>query len=198
MEGEGNWQNLTPIGHTLLSFLHPIWQHHPQMGQLRMLTYCCAWHILGLGYEGNLQFYSLTLRKHHHSDLLGNLVRNASASVAETPCLTSFTNAVFKNSTLTIWCLLYILTAILRDYFFFKYCKTWVKISLKSKQNGLLLLLSNFSNVTVFTLTHDWRQLRESLWANKHSRRGQSTGKVDSLKTSCKTKQNKKIPTRNK
>lgn len=72
------------------------------MCQPTALTYCCAWHILGLGYVGNLQSYSLTLRKGNHNDLLGNLVKNASTMAVETPCLTSFMNAVFKNFTSTI------------------------------------------------------------------------------------------------
>lgn len=142
-----NQQHLNTTDYTLLSFLSPIWEHHPTMCQLIVLTYCCARHVLGRGYVGNLQFYSLPLRK----------AIRVSARKSNEACFqkgswnslvyTSCRNAVFKNSTVTIGCLLYILTATLEDYLFFKCCKTRVKISVKSKQNSHLLLLSNFSNV---------------------------------------------------
>lgn len=103
-----------------------------------------AWPILGLGYVGSLQFYSLTLWKSNHSDVLGNLVKKAFRRAVENPRVTSFMNAVFKNSIWTIWCLLYILSAILKEYLFFKCCKLWVKIPLKSKQTVIHFYWATF------------------------------------------------------
>lgn len=111
------------------------------MCQLIVLTYCCAWNILGWDmYIGNLQFYGLVLRKSSQGDLLGNQVKNASSRAAETPCFTSFIKAVLRNSTLTIWYLLYILTAALKNYFP-NVTKEEIKSSFKIKEKQLFTFI---------------------------------------------------------
>lgn len=72
----------------------------------------------------NLQFYGLVLRKSHQGDLLGNRVKNASTRANQVPCFASLINGVFKNSTWTVGCLLYILTAALEGCLLFKCCQT--------------------------------------------------------------------------